>query len=408
MTFNFKLRDYQLKGVKYALKYHYSINADMMGLGKTIQALGLVHYSQAEKVVIICPAFLQSNWKKEIETAFGGFNEWRFLVTSYTKAKSIDPYWREDIDLVICDEVHYLKTPTSQRTKAVYNYIKSTKPKRFLGLTGTPIKNRVQELFMLIKLCTLNPLKTYGKPFNMDYWDFSYRYANAKKQSIGGREFTKFEGIRNVDQLKELLTGKYIRRNVDAVDLPDLIKQNIDLSLPKTEAQKVIHESLLQYGSGNSSHFMVQKAVMALSKAKTTAKYVSDMVEQGEKVIVFSDHVAATEEIAKGIKGEVEVVTGKTPMDARHEIVEDFQKGEIDVVVATVGALGVGVTLTSARHVVFNDYPFVPADLEQAEKRIHRIGQNRTCFVSYIFSNSMDHRIFNIIHGKDKVIKQVI
>jgi SWI/SNF-related matrix-associated actin-dependent regulator 1 of chromatin subfamily A len=399
-TFNFKLYDYQERGVAYILRHKYVILSDAMGLGKSIQALAAVHKTDAAKVLIVCPAFLRPNWRNEVIKAFGSLDVDRFTITSYASLKKV----KDKYDFVILDEAHAVKNVTAKRTIAIHNYIRSNKPRYLLLMTGTPIMNRVPEIYSLLKLVSYG---NASKPLNMDYWGFSHTFSNAVEVRTPYGTATKFEGIRNVEALKSYLKGKYIRRTNDVVDLPSLVKKDFLANQKQLAEQKEILEELKDNLKPNLAYISSKKMVMAMAKVKLTIDYVKDMVEQGEQVVVFSDHVAPAEDIANAIDGAV-CLTGKDSTDYRGKIVQDFQAGKVPVITATIKALGTGVTLTAARHLVFNDYPFVPADLEQAEKRIHRIGQERTCFIHYVLSNKLDEYILKVIQTKKNTIEKVI
>ncbi len=377
------------------------MNCDEMGLGKTITALAAVNAVDAAKVLVVVPAFLKPNWKREIENAFGSFDKDRFTVVSYGSVKKINSL---HFDFVIADEAHYLKNPKAARTKAFYSLVQSSKPRRLLLLTGTPIMNRIPEFFTLLKITSLAGT---SKPLRYDYWGFSHRFSNAIEIPTPYGTATKFEGVRNVEELKSLLVGKYIRRTNDAVDLPELVEKHFIANMRQTAEQEAMYEDLVE-GVGGVGHFMTKKKLMAMSKVKLTVNYVKEMLEQGEQVVVFSDHVDPVHLISDELGEGVVAINGDMHVDARGHFVEKFQAGEIKCIVATIGSLGVGVTLNKARHLVFNDYPFVPADLDQAVKRIHRIGQDRTCFIHYVLCNDMDANILKIIKNKRTTIQKVI
>jgi len=300
-------------------------------------------------------------------------------------------------DIVIADEAHYLKNPDAKRSEAFYNMIGRHDPERVILLTGTPVKNRVQEWWSLLYIL---------KATTLEYYPFCHRFSNVQRFKIAGRNVTKFEGHKNVDDLLKLLKPVYLRRKASEVlDLPPIVRKDIFL-----EPEYVDAELLAAWNEGK--YFATAKTNNAKIKIPHTIKYARELIDQGEgPLVIFSEHIEPVEDIAGGLHGngyKVAMVTGKTPVKVRDDIVERFQAGEFDALVATIGSMSVGFTLTRARNMIFNDLPFVPADLLQAEKRIHRIGQNMSCVIHRIFYGKMDAHIGKILNTKLKTLIEVI
>lgn len=341
----------------------------------------------------MCPAFLQGNWHDEI-SKFAKSPE-DFKVISYSQVHKVIK--KEKFDNVIADEAHYLKNPDAKRTQNFYDLITVHAPKRTVLMTGTPIKNRVSEFWSLLYLT---------KATDMEYYPFCYHFCNVEKYRFGGRNITKFVGHKNVEELKRLLAPVYLRRRASEVlDLPPIVRKDIMLG-----EDHVDNELLQAWNDGKA--FATVKANNAKIKTKHTSAYAADLIAQGEgPLVIFSDHVEPTESIAgelnrKGFKSRV--ITGKTPMPVRDALVRSFQAKKIDALVATTGSLSVGVTLTAATNMIFNDLPWVPADLLQAEKRIHRIGQQGHCVIHRIFYGKVDLLIGKALNKKLDTIKEVL
>ncbi len=401
---NYKLLDHQVIGVEYAIDHHYSINGDAMGLGKTLQALEVARRTGLS-TLIICPAFLKDTWKMEIAKWDMNINV--LDIISYGSLKKAEDLFTK-ADFVICDECHYLKNIEAKRTQHFHNYMSRYKPDRFLGLSGTPIKNRTTEFYSLLAICDDNPHSTSGVKVMDKYktfWDFAMHFCNMRQFEVRGRIVTKWEGHRNIEDLKGLLKGKYIRRKASEVlDLPEIVRKDVLLS------SKDIDEDLLAAWNGKTKAFMTLKRNSAKVKAKPTAGYVKDLLEQGEgPIIIYSDHVEPVQMMAKEFKKyKVKTITGGTPMDKRSRAVNSFQAGAVDVLVATIGSLSVGVTLTKSRNIVFNDLPWVVGDIAQAEKRIHRIGQTGSCVIHRMFWGKIDHHIGQELTKKIETLVEVL
>lgn len=410
MELKCELYDYQRAGVEFALEKRYSLNGDRPGLGKTAQALALCARVNPKRVLIVCPAFLVWNWKKEIEKFLGNEHKDRFLIVSYD---SLHKVVFMNFNVVVCDEIHYLKSITAQRTIRLHKMIKEAKPDYFLGLSGTPIKNRVPEFYSLLKLCWYG-----GRYFEFDRysetpWKFCVDFTHEKKVKIGYRRFTKFEGVKNPERLRDLVKNVYIRRRAeDVLTLPDQIRQVV-MAADKSRNDILLKAAWDAYESpkprttagDKPPPFATAKAVNALSKIPFTIDLVRTLLPN--RVVVFSDHVQAAKKLSIELGDVAKCITGATPMDYRKKFVEELNEGKIQVLICTIGALSVGVNLTSCNYMVFNDYPWVPADMDQCEARIHRIGQKNACLYYYVMSSEMDHRIYKTLEAKRKVISEV-
>lgn len=326
-------------------------------------------------------------------------------MTSYA---SLNRVQSSGFDFVICDEAHYLKNPQAKRTKTLESLLSGALPEYLVLLTGTPIKNRVGEFYSLLRFLSACPHGTNGNKMHMTYWDFQRHFMHFEQFKVKGRMITRFHGHRNVPELKQLLRNKYLRRKCDQLDLPPITRKNVNFDLDKTQQEKDLKDAWKEYNGGKKSkHIMSVKAVNALSKVPHTAKYVQDILDQDQQVVVFSDHVKVVSELSKKFSNSVGI-TGEVAADKRADYVRKFQSGKIRVIFATIGALSTGVTLTASSNLVFNDYPWVPADLLQAEKRIHRIGQEKPCLIHMLFSGNMDKMIYHTILKKLKTIGEVV
>lgn len=368
--------------------------------------------------MIVCPAFLKGTWSREVQkfsdlvpvilnnrTNF----EFDVAIVSYSMLGKVEDLFKKAA-IVIADEVHYLKNIDAKRTQLFHNYLEKYRPERFIGLTGTPILNRVPEFFSLLMLCSYNKKRTSGIDLRQygktgDYWRFCDHFAHRKTFKVHGRRVVKYEGHKNTDQLRELMKGKYLRRKAsDVLDLPPITRKDVILN------NEAIDEDLwIAYQKEGEKAFVTHKVDSAMLKVKSTIKYAKDLMEQGEgPLIIYTDHVKPAHEIAKGIKGTTAVITGQVPMKVRDDIVVRFQEGEVDVLIATIGALSEGVTLTRSKNIIFNDLAWVPGKLAQCEKRIHRIGQEHHCTIHRMFWGKIDVKIGKELDKKIKTLIEVL
>lgn len=404
---------HQKEAVRFHLQNPYSINAFQMGLGKTLVGITTA-LIKGHTTLVVCPAFLTHNWRDEINkyskipqkiTILKDRikpNGSQFYLVSYDSFMRSMDLWKE-IDFLICDEVHYLKNKSAQRTKRIHKYIKDHKPSRFMGLSGTPIKNNIQEFWSILKLCHYGGHYPEFDKYSTDWlWcrDFALKIPN--RHSPKGWDWG---GLQNPRELKNVIAPVYIRKRTEQVlDLPKQIRKFIRLK-DKSKHDKELEKAWKHYAGKNADKesFATAKAVNALSKVKATIELAKELIDEGQKVVVFTDHVQSGKMISEALK--CRLIHGQVSMDARHEFVGKFSSKD-KAIVGTIGAMSVGLNLTEACHMIFNDYPWVPADMEQAEKRIHRIGQDSTCFYHYMFSSDMDQYIYRALREKKKIVTE--
>lgn len=393
-----KLLPHQIDGADFLISNPYSILGDGMGLGKTAQAIEVKKITKLPTLVI-CPSFLVGTWKAELEKFGGGEAD----IISYSSISKHESKFK-NAGLIIADEAQYLKNLDAQRTIHFHEFIQRHRPERLLLLTGTAIKNRVGEFYSLLAL-TAYYRKADDKFFQMfpNYYAFVNYFSNAKRMEIRGRTITKYEGHKNIDKLKELMQGRYLRRKASEVlDLPPMIRKDV-----------IINEDSLDYEMLNAyeqKHFINKKEESAKTKTKYTVEYVIDLISEGQgPILIYSDHVAPVALVADGLKKfRGRAITGATPMAVRDQYVKEFQEGKLDYLVATIGSLSVGVTLIASTNVVFNDLPWVPSDLAQAEKRIHRIGQDLPCIAHRILYGKVDRYIARQLDEKIQTLGAVL
>ena len=421
------LYPFQESGVSYALDHKYIINASTMGTGKTLMALEQID-RLGFPALIICPAFLKNVWaaeakkhkphlkiticktKADIPKTLSGI-----VVVNYEQAEHFG-HLVPAAGTVVIDEAHALKNIKAKRTVLIHKMIKANPPKYLTLLTGTPIKNRVPELYSLLLLCSYCPTAmANGYPVTANirsHWNFCKMFCEERAKRIPGGAFvTEFYGLKNPEKLKALIEGKYFRiKTENVLKLPEEIHQNIPVA-KITHAQD-LEDAYARFEKGKVANTETPvKLAVAVEKIKYTAQYIETILEEDAgPVVVFSDHVSPCEQLqeyftAKSFKSAV--ITGKVDANKRQGIVDRFQAGDLDALFCTIGAASVGITLTRSNRIVFNDLPWVPGDLDQAKKRIHRIGQNRTVFYSFITAPGIDENIVNTLVEKSRVISNV-
>ena len=421
---NFELQEFQRKTVDYGKAHDYSIYALEMGLGKSLCALVTGHETNS-KMLIICPVYLMLNWKREIEKFFPEkivsllkhhtqfYSPWDsdIVIISYSWVDKADKLF-EWADMVVVDEATYIKEMKTKRSLAIHQLIYENSIKRVLLLTGTPILNRVYEFHSLISIMNYDP-KIEESPFLKNfptYVDFAnhFSYLREFEMMRGGKRIKvrQWEGYRNVDELRSYLKDCYIRfKSSDVLDLPPT--QDIYVQLDDQDFPELMDAFEDFNGDDENSSVLPQiKAKAALATAPLTVEYVKGLLEQNLQVIVYTDHVEAAEFMAH--KLGVKPITGKTDMGWRQRYADDFQAGNLRVLVATIGSFSTGVNLQNGFNMVFSDPPWISGLLQQAKFRIIRVGQKNRCIFHYMLGTRQSQYIYERLEGKDATIKAVV
>lgn len=417
------LRDYQNQIVEYAVKNPYCIIAADPGLGKTRCAIEI-----AEKLggntLVVCPSYLIQNWIEEIRlwappnkmiTAIQKGSQIYDLVDSDYAIISYDlcqkaEYFFEWADYLVLDESQNIKSMKAKRTTFMHRVVYENSIKRVHMLTGTPIKNRVAELYSLLALANYNPSVPDGRfldryPDEITFADhFSYRDEYVIEINNRFVTIVKWTGLRNVDELKGWLKGLYLRiKSEDVLDLPPIVYKDLIIStLPDHALRRAFDTHFQVEGAGDVNP--TAKAEAALKKAPITVKYARDLLEEVDCLLIYTDHVAASEEIAKAFN--TVALNGTVSSARRMQFAKAFQEGEGRVLVATIGALSTGINLTRAHHLILNDPCWTPGDLKQTIYRIQRMTQKNTCFVHRMVGSPQDGYIYKVLEDKMATIEK--
>jgi SWI/SNF-related matrix-associated actin-dependent regulator 1 of chromatin subfamily A len=404
------------------------ILADDMGLGKTTSTIIAALESGSKKVLIICPATLKINWKREIENYSDksvyiaeGKNfstEADFVIINYdiiknfhdTKKKGESQILDANFDLVVVDEAHYIKNATAQRTKLINDIVK--KVDRIWLLTGTPMTSRPIDYFNLLSLI--------DSPVAKNWMAYAIRYCQGYQFNVGGRKVWNVMGASNLEELRDRTLGLTLRRlKEDVLDLPDKIITPVYLRLKSKLYEEVMGEYYNWY-EGNpeeSKSLTVQftkltkiRQIIADEKIAQTIELAENIIEQNKKVIIFCNFTDSLNKIVEHFGKAAVKVDGSMSKPQRQHSVDSFQESDkIKVFVGNIKAAGVGLTLTAAEAVIMNDLSFLPSDHAQAEDRAYRYGQKNNVLVYYpIFENTIEGIIYDILNNKKQVIATVM
>ena len=404
------------------------ILADDMGLGKTTSTIIAALETGAKKILIVCPASLKLNWEREITNysdrpvyiAEGKkfSNEHDFVIVNYDilknfhdiKDKEKSEIMKINFDLVIMDEAHMISNPQAQRTK-IANDIAS-KSERVWLLSGTPMTSRPMNYYNLLNLV--------DSPVAANWMAYAKRYCNGFQFSVGKRKVWNVTGASNLEELRERTQTHILRRlKEEVLDLPEKIITPVYLRLKSKDYEELMGEYFDWYDSRpeESSSLTIQfsklmkvRKVIAQEKINNTIELAENIIEQGKKVIIFTNFTDTLNIIYNHFGKQAVYLDGSCSKFHRQNAVDEFQTNDkIRVFVGNLKAAGVGITLTSAEAVIMNDLSFVPAEHSQAEDRSHRIGQKNSTSVYYpLFENTIEGAIYDILNRKKKIISTVM
>jgi hypothetical protein len=384
--------------------------------------------ANAKKVLIICPATLKINWKREIENYSDksiyiaeGKNfstEHDFVIANYDIIKNFhDPKKKEEsqillanFDLVIIDEAHYIKNGQAQRTKLINDFVKNID--RLWLLTGTPMTSRPMDYFNLLSLV--------DSPVSKNWMAYAVRYCSGYQFNVGGRKIWNITGASNLDELRERTSSTILRRlKENVLDLPDKIITPVYLRLKSKEYEEVMGEYYDWYDKNpeESKSLTVQfskltkiRQIIANEKVTQTIELIENIIEQDKKVIVFCNFTESLNRIAEHFGKAAVKLDGSMSKAGRQHSVDEFQENpKVKIFVGNIKAAGVGITLTAAEAVIMNDLSFLPSDHAQSEDRAYRYGQKNNVLVYYpIFENTIEGIIYDILNKKKQVIATVM
>lgn len=462
---------YQYAGIKFA---HTLFSAgkggcligDDMGIGKTIQFLGFVNkVSETTKTfprtLLICPASLKRNWQREartwllkhpsilvVESTTPDFyiKRHNFVIINYDILKKhFATLFDIDWEIIGTDEAHYIKSKDAQRSKACRVLAHAAgKPKRpfLIELTGTPIVNRPAELWHLLHCIDPNTWSSFSK--------YAARYCNAHI-GYGGR--WDVSGAKNLPELQQILRSGYMIRRLKAdvlKDLPPKRRQIIELGRSKYEKvlaneQKVrsiydkavreaevidakLSEAIRTGDAKNVAEYRRRLDGMnkgeiggfgdvarvrhetALAKVPECCKFIEQILEEKDKVVVFAHHRDVIEAISSHFKHESVILYGGMNTAEKDNAVQKFiHNKKCRVFVISILAGGVGLTLTVADTAVFCELDYSPSNNTQAEDRLHRVGQKSCVFVYHlVVEDSIDAAIARKCVDKQDIIDKAL
>lgn len=451
------LYSFQKEGVRQLLADDKNyLLADEMGLGKTVQAcVYLALKENSLPALVICPASLKLNWAREVEKwsgvktyIIGGRTPERLsdeflkkypvwivnydILGSEDKAekeaelarqkeckKNEEPYkkkilkvygWCDEIssynfNTIIADEVQYIAEPETIRSRAVQQICDNKAKKIFLS--GTPYETRTSQFFTCLHI--LNE-KTFPSR-----WAYLMRYCNPVKTYFGWQ----FNGLSNAEELHRKISGFMIRRLKKDVltQLPPKNRIVVPMAVSERERKRyndVDAEflSAIAHGETNALQRLAHlKQASFEAKRNAVLQWIKDYLQVNDKLVVFVYHRSTFDFMLDAFKGVSVGVNGSTKVEERQRNIDIFQNdGKIKLFVGQIKACGAGITLTASKATCFIEFGQTVVQMEQAEDRVHRIGQKADSVTAYylILEDSVDEDIIETLNARNRDLKKVL
>ncbi|MCA6430162.1 MAG: hypothetical protein IM613_12075 [Cytophagales bacterium] len=409
------LHPHQKEAVRFAFEHQNVLIGDEQGVGKTLEALVTAKaYQQAfgYSVVCIVPVTAKDNWLREAKAVGVSVNVFSNSFAGIPKPSAVTTDF-----VLIVDESHVFKNLQAQRTKNLMALGKSPHVQAIICMTGTPIDNgSPANIFSTLKLL--------GHRLGASKAAFEKRYCGCTNPELVERPRQQPHYLSNLRELRRILTVEepvMIRRKLaDVVDLPPFTRQMVDGVLTP-EAEATYHKTFLalqeEYNrrcadneiSADGWHLVLLNHLRhagSLAKVGSVVDLALQFLygqdgDEGEQVVVFTVFKDTAQQIAEQIRAKgftVDLLTGETKQSDRDPVVQKFQQHKTDVLVCTIQAGGVAITLTAASKVILADRDWRLN--EQAESRINRISQTKPTTAYWVRHTLVDAYIDNILIDK--------
>lgn len=421
-----ELHPFQRAGVRYALARRRTFIADEQGLGKTVQALATLEADDAFPAVVVCPASMKLTWEREAGiwlpdrrvAVLDGRTEvtWtpetaqaEILVLNYD---ILEAHLQRLLDsaprALVLDESHYVKNPRAGRTKAALELAGGMPDDALrLALTGTPILNRPEEL--IAQLRVLGRLRDFGS---------------------GARLARRFRAAGSDDRLHwNLRAVCYVRRTKQQVlpqlpakrqdTVPVLLSNEHEYRLAEQDVVAWLQTLPLDLGTLDAKIAAALRAeqlvrlnnlrqLAAHGKLPTALAWIADFLESGEPLVVFAEHIATQKAVIERFPDALHIL-GADSTQARQRAVDAFQcEDGPQLIVCSMRAASQGITLTRASNVAFLELDWTPARHDQAEDRLHRIGQESAVTAWYLLApETIDETMAELLQRKRSLIDAV-
>ncbi len=438
-----KLYPYQIRGALFAALRGRTIIGDDMGLGKTVQAIAaaemLSKRNGITRVLIVAPTSLKYQWQQEIKKFTGkdslvmeGLRNKRMLlyetgdfykITNYEAVmRDIDLIMKWQPDLIILDEAQRIKNWETKTAKAV----KSLKSRYALVVTGTPMENKLGELYSIVQFIDNRQLGPVFQFFN---------------EHVHFDDSGKLMGYKDLDKVREMMKPIFIRRHKQDVlkQLPPKTENvyYVDMSPeqrnPYEEQSMVVAQILHKWKRQKwlseidrrrllccitnmrmlcDSTYLFDKKTNFSPKLEELKELLREIcIDNNKKVVVFSQWtrmLVKASEVADKIKIKNVLFHGGVPVKKRGELIREFREDKNCKIFFSTDAGGLGLNLQSADTIINLDIPWNPAVLEQRVGRVHRLGQyNAVTAINVVTRKSIEERVLTTLQLKRQLFKEL-
>jgi SWI/SNF-related matrix-associated actin-dependent regulator 1 of chromatin subfamily A len=420
------LHPFQRAGVRYALERRRTFIADEQGLGKTVQALATLEADNAFPAVVVCPASMKLMWEREASVwlpkrkvaVLDGRTaatwteealEAEIVVLNYDILDAQEERLTAlGARALVLDESHYVKNPGARRTKSAIRLAERLPDDALrLALTGTPILNRPEEL--ISQLRALGRLRDFGS---------------------GARLSRRFRAASSDDRLHwNLRANCYVRRTKEQVlpqlpakrhdTVPVLLSNEAEYRLAERDVVAWLQTLPLDLRTLDAKVAAALRAEQLVrlnnlrqlavnGKLPTALAWISDFLASGEPLVVFAEHVATQHAVLERFP-DAEHILGADSTANRQRAVDTFQREDgPQMIVCSMKAASQGITLTRASNVAFLELDWTPARHDQAEDRLHRIGQESAVSAWYLLApDTIDETMAELLERKRSLIDAV-
>lgn len=385
------LLPHQQEGVEFILNNSSAFVCDDMGMGKTRTVIEAMIQRSQFPILVICPSALKLNWRNEIARWVGidleidNLNQ-DIIITNYER---MNKYKFEiqalPIKQLVLDESHSFKEESSKRTQLALAWSRKI-PYKIL-ISGTPMLNRPRELITQMEILN-NIHKVGGRE------KFLEKYCNPRHSQYG----IDYSGCSDLQELHQTMNGIWLRRTKD--DLENKLPTKTIVPIPIIE---------LNQPAPTSFHDIERydRAVLH-KKLDASVDFIEQLLERDEKVVVFVHHKDIGKALNMKFPDASVIVGGQSPVHRQINI-DNFQLHDTQIIICSLQASAVGLTLTASRCAVFIEYPWSPALLAQAQDRVHRLGQDKDVFIFYLYGQgSIDEYRLNTNSFKKAVIDYIV
>ena len=505
---NIVLKPHQEKGIKFLLTRKKCILAHLMGGGKTINSIVAALEGNFSKILVICPASIKENWKREIErfipsdeiTIVEGskWKENKFTIINYDildnfyeipteivkrKKKNIDDngkitytyvekevvskkssiideamansqLFQSNFDLIIIDEAHRLSNANSGRYKIISDLIKRSNPNSIYLLTGTMITNNPMNLYNILKIIDADITKDwqayvkrycdgkqiyvkgerdkYTKVFlnkvkKHSWYDLTYEEKDELNQYLDKncKKIWLTNGSSNLDELKEKIKHLYLRDLNEEIynnfSKETIIKEYEFTSSEKEEYNKIWDDYVSKQQEKDNdinklldNKKLIESSVLRQATSQMmiprTIELAESIIKNNEKVIIFCAFDNEIYSLQEYFGDKCTIHNGKLTLKEKEKSLKRFNEDDdCKILLGNLTSTSVGLNLIVANNIIFNSISWLPAENEQAEYRILRIGQNKDCHIYYqVFLNSYLTHMLNALNIKNEIINTVI